>query len=162
MQLTSVDLLVDGTLDRALVGLCHSLGLDTVAEQRSRVHGTLKGISSPAEQVISVGTIALAIIIAPHERLRAVGGPKRLVVEHGRVPHGLKGDLRHPYRVRGRASTGGNKSSPAGVVHMILVIGTVQVLAVPARWEVMDRHDPRSAWGLWELGSFRETGHNIT
>ena len=89
--LTSIDILLNTRLDRALVLFRNTLGLEPVAEQWSRVHGALEGIALPGKEVIGVGAGSLAVVVAPHEWLRAVGGPERLVVEPGGVPHGLEG-----------------------------------------------------------------------
>jgi len=98
-----------------------------------------------------VRAIALAVIEAPNKRLRAVRGPQRLVVEHGRVPHGLIRHLWHSDGVRGRASSCRDETSLHGAVHVVLVVGTVEVLAVPARGEMVDGHDASRAGVLREV-----------
>lgn len=132
-KLTSVSLLVDHVLDLALVGGGHGLlgdGSAAIVEALGLVHGALEGISLPAEHVVSVGAVALALE-APHER---VGGARRPhAVERGGVPHGLEGHLRRPDGVGGRArSSVGEAVRVDGVVHVRLVVGAVKVLAIPA------------------------------
>jgi hypothetical protein len=74
----------------------------------------------------------LAVLVAPYERLRAVGRPVGLIVERARVPHGLVRQLRHAYRVRRRACSRWGECALVSVVHVVLVVRAVKVLAVPA------------------------------
>lgn len=77
--------------------------------------------------------VALTVASAPNEWLRAVRGPQGLVVELPRIPQSLIGDLGHANGMRGRARAAGGKSTVfCGIVHVILVVGAVEVLAVPA------------------------------
>ncbi len=114
-------------------------------------------------QVITVCSVAalVQIVVAPDEGLRAVRRPQGLVVVVSRVPHGLKGDLRHANGVRGRASTGSDESSFPCVVHVILVVGAIEVLAVPAGGEVMNRHNPSWARLFRELCRLGEPSHDV-
>jgi hypothetical protein len=72
---------------------------------------------------------------AENEGLRAVGGPLRLVVELGGVPDDLVHELRDADRVRRRAVAAQAEEvgrARGGVRNVSLVVGRVQVLAVPA------------------------------
>lgn len=44
---------------------------------------------------------------------------------------------------------------------MVLVVGAVKILAVPAGGEVVDGHDAGRAWLLGELGRLREPSHDV-
>jgi len=157
----SFKFLMDAALDGARVRLGHALSLDPVAKQGGGVHGALECISLPAKEVIGVGTITFAVVKAPDKGLRVVRGPQGLVVEHGRIPHGFKSDLGHPDRMRGRAGAGSYKCTLASVVHVILVVGAVKVLAVPACWEVMDGHNTGWARFSGEIGSLGGSRHDF-
>jgi hypothetical protein len=67
-----------------------------------------------------------------HERLRSVGWPEILVVEHCRIPHDFVHELRELHRVCGGAGTAGFEGSTARVCDVLFVVWTVEVLAVPA------------------------------
>lgn len=84
---------------------------------------------------------AIAGLIAerPDEGLRAVGRPVGPVVERARVPVRLVEDLGHGDGVGGRARV------PVRVGHVALVVGRVQVDAVPARREPDRHHDAGGA-----------------
>lgn len=77
-----------------------------------------------------MGAVALAVVVAQGEGLRAVRGPH--AVELGRVPERLVGHLRDADRVRGRAGVGVLERVLHRVVHVGLVVRAVDVLAVPA------------------------------
>ena len=130
--LTAIDFFVDSVSDFALVCLSYALNSQAIAEQRLRVHSPLKSIALPSKEIIAVCTIAYAVIVAPHEGLRAVLWPKRPVVELRGVPHGLKGHLRCTNGMGRRTRTSGNESPPVCVVHVVLVVRGVKVLAIPA------------------------------
>ena len=115
-----------------MVGLGHALDRKTVTEQRPRVHGPLESVILPSEEIVPVGTVADAVVVAPDEWLRAVLGPLGPVVELGGVPHGFKSHLGHANWVRCRARAGGDESSPVRVVHVVLVVRGIEVLAIPA------------------------------
>ena len=44
---------------------------------------------------------------------------------------------------------------------LTLVVCAIEVLAVPAGWEVVDCHDTSRAGGLGELGRLGEAGHDV-
>lgn len=72
---------------------------------------------------------------APHKGVRGTGGPH--AVEFGSIPGGFEGYLGHADRVRGRAGRGVHEAIGAdGVVHVGLVVGGVEVHAVPAAVEL--------------------------
>lgn len=85
-------------------------------EHAARVHGPLQGISLPAKQVISVGSVSLGVAVAEGEGLAAVLGPH--VVELGGVPEGLVGDLGHADGVGSGAGAGILEGLLARVVHV--------------------------------------------
>lgn len=98
-----------------------------------------------------MGTVALAIIKAPDERLRAVCRPHRLVVELSRVPHGFIRNLWHADGMRGWAWTGVLEHPFYCVIHVILMVGAIKVHTVPARREMMNSHDASWARFLGEV-----------
>jgi len=161
LKLTAIDVLLDGALNGTLVGLVDGLGLEAGGGQAGLVHGALERITLPAKEVITVSAETLVVIEAPDERLRAISGPERLVVESGGVPHGLVGNLGHADGVSGWASTGVDEASLYGVVHMVLVVGAVEILAVPARGEVVDGHDTSWAWLGGEVVGLCASGHDV-
>lgn len=108
-----------------------------------------------------MGAVALRVAVAPHEGLRPVGGPQAAVIERARVPHGLECDVRHAHGVRGRARPVRHEPARAAVVHVVLVVGRVQVLAIPARREVMNRHDSRRAGRRREVDRLGEARHHV-
>lgn len=57
--------------------------------------------------------------------------PQRLVVKWARVPHDFIHELRKADRVAGRAGAGRLKGAAARVGDVALVIGTVDIFAVP-------------------------------
>ena len=63
--------------------------------------------------------------------------------------------------MRGRAGTGGNEAAPTGVVHVVLMVGGIEVLAVPAGREVVDGHDAGLAGRRRQGGGLGETRHDV-
>jgi len=57
--LTAVDVLINGVLDGALVGLVDRLGGDAVAKQGLRVHGALECVALPPEDVVAMRAVPL-------------------------------------------------------------------------------------------------------
>lgn len=87
------------------------------------------------------------IIKRPPEWLGAIRGPQRLVVKGCGIPKGLNKDLRDGNWVCVRARAVG------GWVRCVaLVIGAVEVHAIPARRESYGCHNAICAGGVWELG----------
>jgi len=83
------------------------------------------------EHVIGVGTSASAVE-RPHEGVLVLGRVPE-GVEYGGVPLNLKGHLGHADGVAGRAGGGvGEALAGDGVVHVRLMVRTVEALAVPA------------------------------
>ena len=77
-----------------------------------------------------MGTIALVVVVGEEERVGAVFGPH--VAKLRSIPECLIGNLWHAHWV-GRRTCAGNRECLLGcVVHVILVVGRVDVLAVPA------------------------------
>ena len=160
--LTAIDILVDEGLDGALVHVGHGLRLErapvlAALEHAGRVHGALERVALPAEEVVGVGAVALVVLgEAEHEGVGPAAAPH--AVELGRVPEGLVGDLGGADRMRGRAWPGGLEGLLGRVVHVRLVVGRVEVLAVPARGEVVHRHDAALAGRGGEVGQLGEAG----
>lgn len=123
-----------------------------------------------------MGTVAFVVIVGKEERIGAILGPH--VVELRCIPQRLVGDLWHADWVRRWACTCGTEGFFGCVVHVILVVGRVDILAVPAsgcwrirlvsvlhtvriggclRWEVMHSHDAAFAGLGWEIWGLRET-----
>jgi len=85
--------LVDERPHGAALGGVDGLGLEAAAlgaHAPAGVHGLLERITLPAEDVIGVLAVAGLVARAQVERLRAVLGPGRLVVEAGGVPDDLE------------------------------------------------------------------------
>lgn len=160
-RLTSVDGLWRLLLDLACAVLGRRLGVDAGlgavrVEVAAVVHGLLERVALPPEHVVSVGggasvqgkTATLVYrqdksllgkrghspeVHAVDKRLAAVRGPGALVREHAHVPHELVHDLRQLDGVRRRALGGAaGRARRAAVVDVALVVGAVEVLAVPA------------------------------
>lgn len=79
-------------------------------------------------------SVAGVVAVAPVEGL-ASGGPVGLVVELAGVEHDLVHDLGDLDGVGGGASTAGLKGTGGRVGDVVLVVGRVGVLSVPAGWE---------------------------
>lgn len=109
------------------------------------IHRLLQTVVLPAEHIISVASVAGRVARGPHERLPAVGEVRRVAVERARVPHSLEQDLREPHGVRRRAGAAGLEGARLRVRDVVLVVGRVEVLAVPARREPVVRHDAAGA-----------------
>ena len=143
VKLTAINVLLDRRSNAALVRLSDGLGLEAVAKKRLRVHGALESIALPGKEVIGVGAVALVAVHglaeAPDKRLGAIRGPHGLVVEGTGIPHGLERQLGHADGMRGRAGTGSDEPSAAAVVHVVLVVGAVEVFTVPAAMLVVYR-----------------------
>ena len=77
-----------------------------------------------------MGTVALVIVVRKEERVGAILGPH--VAELSSIPECLIGNLWHAHWVRRWTCAGNSECLLGCVVHMILVIGRVDVLAVPA------------------------------
>lgn len=93
------------------------------------VHGLLERVTLPAEDVVAVGGRTSGVH-GVNEGVAA--GPCALVKEGGYVPHDLVHDLGKLDGVRGRAATTASGAGTGGVVDVALVVGAVEVLAVPA------------------------------
>jgi len=149
--LTSIraDVLADHILDLASVHCRDALRLERSSvlaglEHASVVHGALEGVTFPSENVISVSSVATAVVVAHEERVLAVGGPH--VGELGSVIQGLVSDLRYTDGMRGGARAGVLECVSDGVEHVRLMVGRVEGLAIPAsicRLESVGRSDHR-------------------
>jgi len=135
MPLTPIQILLHLALDRALIHIRHALALERLpilarVKHARRVHRALERIALPPKHVIRMRAIAEMVAIAEDKGVRPVRRPH--VVEAGRVPERLEGELGHAHRVGRRAGAGGREGFLDGVVHVRLVVGGVEVLAVPA------------------------------
>ena len=77
-----------------------------------------------------MGTVALVVVVRKEEGIGAVLGPH--VTELCGIPERLVGNLWHADWVRRWACAGDSEGFLSCVVHVILVVGRVDVLAVPA------------------------------
>jgi hypothetical protein len=147
---------VESVLHHVLLGTCVGLrdrlqlqcrALDIVGEQVAvavGIHRPLESIALPAEDVISVDTIPDIIAEGPDKWLRAIRGPQALVVERRGIPVRLVEDLwDRDWMARWTCVAD-------WVGDVALVVGTVQVGAVPAGWEAHADHDSHFARAAWE------------
>jgi len=74
--------------------------------------------------------ITTLVTVAEDEGVRAILRPH--IFELGCVPERLVSQLRHADRVRGWACASSSKAGWLRVVHVRLMVGAVEVLAVPA------------------------------
>jgi hypothetical protein len=102
----------------------------TSLEHAVVIHSLLQTIVLPAKEVVRMGTVALVVIVGKEEWVGAVPGPH--VAELRSIPECLIGDLWHTDWVRRRTWTSRSKGSLTCVVHVVLVVGRVDVLAIPA------------------------------
>lgn len=77
-----------------------------------------------------MGTVALVVVVREEERVGAVLGPH--VAELSSIPECLIGNLWHAHWVRRRTCASDSEGFLGCIVHVILVVGRVDVLAVPA------------------------------
>jgi hypothetical protein len=134
-QLTSIDVLIDRALHLTRVHRTDRLTLQrlpvlTGLEHAFVVHGLLQRVVFPAKEVISMCTIALVVIVRQEERVGAVLGPH--VVELRGIPERLVCDLWHADGMGSRAGFGISEGFVLRVVHVVLMVGGVDVFAVPA------------------------------
>ena len=134
-KLTAVKLLVHHGIDLAGVHGANGLRLERSAvlagvEHAGRVHGALQRIALPAKEVVGVGAEAASIAVAEDEGVAAIRGP--VIGELLGVPERLVGDLGHADGVRSRAGAAVLERLLDRVVHVRLVVGRVEVLAIPA------------------------------
>jgi len=101
-----------------------------------------------------VSAATCLVFEAQRERVGVAALPQ--AVESGGIPQGFVGDLREADGVRLGAFSGNGEGLPGRVVHVGLVVGAVEILAVPARGEVVDRHDTTLAGFGGELGELGE------
>lgn len=155
--LTSVCLLLNRLLNGALVRNAHLLlcdGTASIIEAFGLVHGALKRVALPAKHVIGVGA-SCGTLEAPYVGVGCSRGPH--AVELRRVPNSFESDLYKEISVTSYSGLDSPIKSPKGtnlwhadrvsgwararvdepvlgdgVVHMRLVVWTVEVLAVPA------------------------------
>lgn len=106
------------------------------------IHGLLERVILPAENVIGMVREPGGVATRPDERLVAVGEVGRVdVVERSRIPDRLEQNLRQTNGVRGGARAAGLEGAALGVGDVVLVVGGVEVLAVPAGREAVVGHD---------------------
>lgn len=77
-----------------------------------------------------MSTIAFVVVIGKEEGVGAILGPH--VAELRSIPKRLVGDLWHANRVRRRACACGTEGFFGCVIHVILVVGRVDIFAIPA------------------------------
>ena len=131
-------ILVDARSNLALLSIVDGLVLEVLAlgtEASRRIHALLEFIVLPAKHVVTVLAETSVVTVAEIEGLRAVGGPDALVIEGSGVPYDLVHQLGNADGVAGWAAA--SKTEEVGgtggwVGNMSLVIGRIEVLAVPA------------------------------
>lgn len=100
--------------------------------------------------------ISSVITVAEVEGVAAVSGPISLVVERRRIPDNLEHELGDLDGVGRRASGAGREEvggAGGGIGNMILMVGAVEVDAVPASTDfVSDQIVGRGEWGRLTLG----------
>ena len=104
----------------------------------ARIHALLQRISLPPEYVIRVLAQAGMISRRQDKRLRPISRPLSLVVKLDSIPYDLVHELGDAHGVgRRTVSAQGEEGGGAGgrVGDVVLVVGRVVVLAVPAGWE---------------------------
>ena len=77
-----------------------------------------------------MGAVALVVVVRKEERVGAILGPH--VAELSSIPECLIGNLWHAHWVRRRTRASDSEGFLGCIVHVILVVGRVDVLAVPA------------------------------
>jgi hypothetical protein len=95
------------------------------------IEGTLESIAFPTEDVVTMLAKPGCITHRIDEGLSTLG-PDVLVVELARVPHDFVHQLREPDGVAGGAGAGRLEATAARVCDVALVVGAVDVLAIPA------------------------------
>ena len=124
---------MDHVRNLALVGNSHRLRGSRAAagvEALGLVHSALKCVTLPAEHVVGVSTKSASTLEAPYE---GVGARSPQAVELGRIPNSLVDYLWHANRVGCWAwASVDEASSRDSVVHMRLMVGAIEVLAIPA------------------------------
>jgi hypothetical protein len=98
--------------------------------------------------------VALGITVAEDKRILPVRRPH--ISELGGIPKSLVSHLWHTDGMRRWACGTSGKSSRLGVIHVRLVVGTIEVLAVPACGKVVLSHNAAFAWLLREVIDLRE------
>jgi hypothetical protein len=159
-KLTALPVLVNNRLNSTL--LCGINGLHALKPTAStgtkatrRIHSLLQRLVFPSKYVIGVLAVASVVTVAEIEGVAAVRGPVSLVVELGRVPDNLEHELGNLDRVsRGAGGSGSEEVCGSGgrVSDVVLVVGAVEVDAVPASTGLLVIHIVREAMGSlrWE------------
>lgn len=117
----SVDILTYNRLLRALVHSGISLRLRISIKEidnARRIHESLKSISLPAKDVISIGSITSRIAKRPSKRLGSVRGPISLIIESLRIPDDLEQDLGGAYGMASWAWSLALEGSVRGIRHV--------------------------------------------
>jgi hypothetical protein len=100
--------LINYTPNRTLLGLLNILvghRLTFRAHTIRSIHANLKLVTLPAKDVVGVLPVARAVAVAEDKGLRAVGGPKVLIVKGRSVPDNFVHELRDADGMRGGAVT---------------------------------------------------------
>lgn len=157
-------LFADHILNLTRIHLLDTLGLERPSilaslEHAARVHRPLKRVTLPAKNVVCVGAIPEGVVVTHNERIRGTCRPH--VVELGRIPYGLIGELGNANWMRCGAGAGVLEGVSDGVVHVRLVVGRVERFSIPARREVMDGHDATLAGRCGERIELGESGTQV-
>jgi hypothetical protein len=95
------------------------------------IHRLLERVALPAKDVVAMSSRA-SDVHRVDERVGAVGGPERLVGEFAYVPHDLVHDLGQLGGVGRWACAAAGGAGALAICDVRLVVGRVEVLAVPA------------------------------
>lgn len=180
VKLTTLSLFPNRLPNLTLVRRRHRLLHQTptpVVEAFTLIHSSLQRISLPPKQVIRMSARSIGPK-APHERVRMPGTPQ--MVKAPCFPDRLVRHLRHADGVRSWAFRSWHVKAIScdGVVHVRLMIGAVEFLAVPtptgsvgkisqtskceevicSRWEVMRGEDAAWAWLVRKLSALPASG----
>lgn len=171
-SLTSLGILAHHVLDLASIHGRDALGFERISvlagiEHATVIHGALERISLPSEYVVGMSAESTSVIVTHDEWVWCALWP--LAVELSGVPQCLVGDLWHTDGMGGGAWSVILESIANGVIHVRLVVGRIEGLAIPApsvmwvlsrsalhkkqsnsRREVMHSHDASSASLLGE------------
>jgi len=139
----SISILSNHILNRTFISHTHVLLLNrstSIIEALGLIHSALQRIPLPPKHVISMRAITSSALETPDEWIALAFSPE--TAEFGRVPDCFVDDLWDADGVRGWAGSGVLESECGyGVVHVGLVVGAVEVYAVPAGGEVVGYKD---------------------
>lgn len=145
-SLTSVNRLIDGSLNGTLICSRHRLLRDRTAaiiEAFRLVHSSLKSITFPTKHIIGMRASRNSLK-APNVRVLGTRCPH--VVELAGIPHGFEGYLWHADWMRwGTCGSVGEAVEGNSVVHVRLMIGAVEIFTCKASQYAVESFRGRSS-----------------